>query len=78
MDRQLTIILSEGVIAMLPGIKVVEHKVPLLLIGLRILCMLKNTAVGLACIQTGCYLLWDALLSIWTWLCISQVGLLRV
>ena len=33
--------------------------------------------MGYVCIQTYCYLLWDALLSVWTWLCISQAGLLR-
>ena len=39
--------------------------------------MLKDITVGLVYIQTICYLLWDALISLWTWLCVSQAGLLR-
>ena len=39
--------------------------------------MLKDAVVGLVCIQTICYLLWDTLLSKWTRLCISWVDLLR-
>ena len=40
-------------------------------------CILKDAAADLVCIQTVGYLLWDALLSVWTWLCISQAGLLK-
>ena len=38
--------------------------------------VLKNAVAGFVYVQTVCYLLWDALLSVWTWLCISRVGLL--
>ena len=32
--------------------------------------------VGFVYIQIVCYLLWDALLSVWTWLCVSWAGFL--
>ena len=38
--------------------------------------MLKDAMVGFVYIQIVCYMLWDALLSVQTWLCISQAGLL--
>ena len=39
--------------------------------------MSKDTMAGLACIQAVYYLLRDALLSVWTWLCVFWSGLLR-
>ena len=38
---------------------------------------MKDAMAGLLCIQTICFLLWDTILSVWTWLCISWVGFLR-
>ena len=39
--------------------------------------MLKDAVVDFFCIQTVYYLMWDALLGVWTWLCMFQVSLQR-